>query len=63
MVLFDILRQSRNELLERSDWTQLPDSPLTDEKKDAYKVYRQALRDLPKSTSDINKVVWPQEPK
>lgn len=37
----------RNSLLTQSDWTQLPDVPLTLEKKQEWEVYRQALRDLP----------------
>ena len=34
-------------LLKESDWTQLPDSPLSAEKKAEWAAYRQALRDLP----------------
>ena len=37
----------RNSLLTQSDWTQLPDVPLSLEKKQEWGVYRQALRDLP----------------
>tara|TARA_R100001443_G_scaffold117148_1_gene140156 strand:+ start:8702 stop:9013 length:312 start_codon:yes stop_codon:yes gene_type:complete len=40
-------RNTRNELLTSSDWTQMPDSPLTDEAKTSWATYRQALRDLP----------------
>jgi len=32
--------------LQQSDWTQLPDVPLTDEQKAAWATYRQALRDF-----------------
>lgn len=39
--------EERNRELTASDWTQVPDSPLSDEKKDAWRVYRQALRDFP----------------
>ena len=37
----------RTKILNETDWTQMPDSPLTDEKKATWAVYRQALRDFP----------------
>ena len=40
-------RDTRNQLLSDSDWTQMPDSPLTDEAKALWVTYRTALRDLP----------------
>tara|TARA_R100000231_G_C5320067_1_gene163135 strand:- start:939 stop:1400 length:462 start_codon:yes stop_codon:yes gene_type:complete len=40
-------RDTRNDLLFASDWTQLSDAPLSDAKKTEWKTYRQALRDLP----------------
>ena len=45
------LRTERDRLLVESDWTQSPDSPLTDEKKKEWATYRQSLRDLPLSSS------------
>ena len=45
------LRHERNLRLSLCDWTVLPDSPLTEEKKNEWKVYRQKLRDLPKDSS------------
>ena len=53
------LRNDRNSLLAASDWTVLGDSPTPTA---AWKVYRQALRDLPASTSDPLNVVWPTPP-
>lgn len=47
-----IVRQRRNELLENSDWTQVPDSPLTDAKKAEWATYRQQLRDMMSSYTD-----------
>mgnify|MGYP003116644577 CR=1 FL=1 len=41
------LRQTRNSLLQVSDWTQTVDSPLSDEKKAEWAAYRQELRDFP----------------
>ena len=43
----EILRGRRDMLLRESDWTQFPDSPLTDAKKAEWATYRQELRDLP----------------
>ena len=55
------LRNERDRLLKQSDWTQMPDSPLTDTKKQEWQVYRQALRDLPQ-TVDINNIEFPIKP-
>lgn len=41
------MRRQRDRLLTASDWTQMPDSPLSDEQRAAWAVYRQALRDAP----------------
>lgn len=41
------MRVHRNQLLSQSDWTQMPDSPLSGEERDAWTTYRQALRDFP----------------
>lgn len=47
----DGLRAYRDQLLAESDWTVLPDSPLSAEKQAEWKTYRQKLRDLPATTS------------
>ena len=65
IVTLDFLRDMRDDLLQECDWTQMPDSPLSDSKKAEWATYRQALRDLPEnytnsdSTTDI---VWPTKP-
>lgn len=41
------MRTKRDGLLAASDWTQMPDVPLTDEQRAAWATYRQALRDAP----------------
>lgn len=41
------VRKQRDELLASTDWTQMADTALSKEKQNAYKVYRQALRDIP----------------
>ncbi len=55
------LRVTRDDLLSASDWTQSPDSPLTDAKKAEWRTYRQALRDIT-NTSDPTNVTWPSQP-
>jgi hypothetical protein len=40
-------RYTRNDLLTQSDYTQLPDSGLSETKVMEYRVYRQELRDIP----------------
>jgi len=55
------VRAKRNGLLAQSDWTQLPDSPLTAAQKQAWAAYRQALRDITKQ-ADPNNIQWPGVP-
>lgn len=45
-------RIMRSLKLEASDWTQVPDSPLTEAQKEAWRTYRQALRDFPSIVGD-----------
>jgi len=59
------IRKERNRLLEKCDWTVLPDSPLTNEVKQQWIIYRQALRDLPEQVVDyetFKNLVWPTPP-
>ncbi len=49
------VRDYRNKLLMESDWTQLPDAPLTTEQISQWRAYRQSLRDFPES---INQEEW-----
>ena len=61
----NLIRQTRNDLLIASDWTQVNDSPLTDAKKSEWATYRQELRDLPsshQSTTNFDDVVFPTQP-
>ena len=52
------LRDKRNELLEASDWYGVSDLTMSD----AWKTYRQALRDLPANTPDPANPIWPIAP-
>lgn len=45
--------------LANTDWTQLVDSPVD---KQAWAVYRQALRDINKQSDYPNNIVWPTAP-
>ena len=56
------IRRERDARLAACDWTQFPDVNLSQEKKDAWNAYRQALRDLPASTADPTAVTWPVPP-
>lgn len=62
LISWDEIRNKRNILLTRCDWTQMPDADLTDEERAEWVVYRQALRDITESYNDPNEVVWPVAP-
>tara|TARA_R110000737_G_scaffold314871_1_gene324737 strand:+ start:69 stop:293 length:225 start_codon:yes stop_codon:yes gene_type:complete len=46
-----VLKWQREILLKESDWTQMPDSPLSESKKAEWVKYRQVLRDLPENSN------------
>lgn len=50
-------RRRRDQLLAASDWTQLPDSPLSEDDRAEWATYRQALRDR-----DMDGTSWPLSP-
>jgi hypothetical protein len=54
----EALRAERDIRLAKSDWMGLSDTTMPD----AWKTYRQALRDLPANTSDFSNPNWPTEP-
>ena len=43
----------RKFLLEESDWTQVPDAPISEEDKAMWRTYRQKLRDIPQEQESI----------
>jgi hypothetical protein len=55
------LRAERDRRLAASDWTQMPDSPLSASMKAAWAVYRQALRDMT-AVDHIGKAAFPAAP-
>lgn len=54
-------RKRRDTLLRDSDWTQLPDVPMTVERRQQWEAYRQALRDIT-DQADPAAIVWPTPP-
>lgn len=62
--LLDV-RSTRDKKLLASDWTQMPDSPLTSEQRTAWATYRQALRELPATLTveeTMEEIAWPTPP-
>lgn len=55
-------KRRRSALLLGSDWTVLPDSPLSVAKQDEWKIYRQELRDITEQSGYPETIVWPVKP-
>jgi hypothetical protein len=55
------IRARRSIELQECDWTQLADVPMSDEKKEEWKLYRQSLRDITNFDSPDH-VIWPSKP-
>ena len=56
------IREIRDGKLTSTDWTQMPDSPMSSAAKTDWKSYRQLLRDITKAFQDPSAVVWPTAP-
>lgn len=54
-----LLKEKKLELLAKSDWTQLPDSPAN---KEEWARYRQLIRDIDSGTSNFFNIKWPTPP-
>ena len=54
----EMIRNHRNGLLTETDWMGFSDVTLSD----AWKTYRQALRDIPASNTVYENVTWPTKP-
>jgi hypothetical protein len=59
IITWEGIRVKRNRLLEKSDYTQMPDWPGN---KNTWAIYRQSLRDIPQTFSTPEEVVWPIDP-
>lgn len=60
VVTWASVRNKRNSLLNKSDYTQVPDFPGN---REAWSTYRQLLRDIPQTYSNPEQVIWPMPPK
>lgn len=56
------IRAERDRLLLACDWTQVPDAPLNEAEREAWRAYRQTLRDMPETTEDPAQPIWPTVP-
>ena len=54
----EMIRDHRNGLLTETDWRAFPDVTMSD----AWKTYRQELRDVPASNTVYENVTWPLKP-
>lgn len=59
---WDEVRKNRDDIIVFTDWTQIPDAPLSADKKAEFATYRQALRDIPQNVGNPDDVVWPEKP-
>lgn len=59
---WDTIRARRDVYLSKSDWTQIPDNQMDAELVEAWRVYRQALRDVTETFAHPDEVVWPVSP-
>lgn len=65
--LMEYVRIKRSAILSFSDWTQAADVQLSPEKAEAWRAYRQAMRDLSKSIDaktlvNLSDLDWPSPP-
>ena len=58
----ELLRPERDRLLAESDWTQLNDTTISEDKLAAWATYRQDLRDLTDNIDDNGEVELPTAP-
>ena len=56
------VRSRRDQLLAETDWTQVLDAPVDAITREAYRTYRQALRDIPEQPGFPRDVTWPELP-
>ena len=54
----ELLRKTRNEMIVESDWMANSDVTMSD----AWKTYRQSLRDITDSATSLDDVTWPTKP-
>lgn len=52
------VRQERDYRLMRTDWTQMPDAPISEDERAVWLIYRQSLRDIPQQPGFPWNVEW-----
>ena len=57
-----VVRSMRDAILNLSDWTQMPDSPLASAAKTSWASYRTALRDISTQSNFPTNITWPTPP-
>lgn len=57
------VRNQRNNLLDQTDRYMIPDFPITEELREQWKQYRQALRDITAQPGFPSDITWPESPK
>lgn len=55
-------RSKRDKLLADTDWTQVLDAPIDAETREAYRTYRQSLRDISEQDGFPETITWPELP-
>ena len=55
-------RAKRDKLLAETDWTQVLDAPIDAATREAYRAYRQALRDITEQEGFPETITWPELP-
>lgn len=55
-------RAKRDKLLADTDWTQTLDAPIDAETREAYRAYRQSLRDITEQDGFPDTITWPELP-
>lgn len=58
----DEARTQRDKLLADTDWTQVLDAPIDTATREAYRVYRQSLRDITEQEGFPETITWPELP-
>jgi hypothetical protein len=58
----NVVKEKRNQLLFASDWTQIPNNPLTAQQQTNWATYRQELRDITIQSGYPFNITWPTEP-
>lgn len=56
------VRAIRDANLKATDWVVIQSQETGEPIPDAWKTYRQALRDIPQNQTDPDAVVWPEKP-